>query len=214
MLRAWRKGDWQALARLQLAHPHETAEITLNALSNPHGDYEFANSFIGIVEKSPQVRDKILSHLANNKDSKVRGQCAMAFMADTATSPKVLDAFLRALKDPSEQVVSVVCTQLGLWGGEETIKALFGTLSHPSWMVRLSVCQALMQLQVADTRVVAALERMAHEPEATVYNAVMDKFKLAPWDKEGSFDRGKPAKIEDLLAQAQQLAAKRHKHYS
>ncbi len=80
----------------------------------------------------------------------------------------VLEALLGVLHDPDPLVRSGACASLGHSADARAIPGLLSLLEEPEleWNLRHSACMALVRLRAADARLVAALERLAGEPEA------------------------------------------------
>ena len=165
-LRAMCENDAAALTSVLLT-ALESAETKMRAR---------AAQALGVlpIKESPAVADAIMNHLKTDADSKVRLCCAIKLMRNE--TPQVDAAFLHAAHDENDKVAQVACGQLGFRGGKDAANALFETLSSPSWRVRLAACKALILLEAADQRVIATLEAMSQEPEATVHDEEVDYF--------------------------------------
>jgi hypothetical protein len=118
----------------------------------------------------------VAKHLVQNADPHVRLGCAILLMDNP--SALVTLAYRRASADPFEKVAQLACSEVGYRGGDGSTKALTQILRHSSWRVRLEACKALISQGTADWQVVAALEAMAHEPEARIYDSECDEFAV------------------------------------
>jgi HEAT repeat protein len=159
------------------------------------------------------VTNAFISHLRNDSSDDVRLTCAIGLMS--RETPQVREVYIHAIKDKNEKVAQISCLQLGSYGGEKAIAALFERLAHNStWCVRLQICKALITAKAADQRVVTTLEKMSLEPEAKEYDAQNDEFakiyqeihskmpnepKIKMWGKIGT-----------ILEQAKQIAARKN----
>jgi hypothetical protein len=127
-------------------------------------------------------------------------------------APSVTEAYRRALGDPFDKVAQVACFALTSRGGVQNAEALIRALGHVSWRVRLEACKALIILGKAGQRVVATLQAMSREPEASVYDTECDEFERI--DQEISLELGEPlpwpacwGKLHTILEKARNLAA-------
>ncbi|MBV9469042.1 MAG: HEAT repeat domain-containing protein [Abitibacteriaceae bacterium] len=120
-------------------------------------------------------------------------------------------AYIHALSDKNEKVVSIACGELGSQPSKDAVTALFTMLSHPSWRIRLEVCKSLIKLKAADGRVVSTLEKMTQEPEAIKYDAETEEFHQHAEEIHRQYPNEPKlemwGKIGEILAQAQQIAA-------
>ena len=135
--------------------------------------------------------------------------CAIVLMS--VVGQGVDRAFLRALADPFETIAQIACLEVGDRHGVEGTSALYGMLGHTSWRVRLEACKALITQKTADPRVVATLEAMGREPEASVYDAAVDEFKDLAEEFSGAFAAEGATvenwgKLDTILARARKLA--------
>jgi len=151
-----------------LSHPEQKtrrrAAAALNLFSKLHGEP------INVERKANELVD----YLEHGEDPQVRLACALGL--GRVHSPRVDRAFLRALADPSDQVVQWSCREVGERCGAQGTAALFGLLNHSSWNIRLVACITLIYQRTADQRVVATLEAMSREPEVVKHDAFEDEF--------------------------------------
>jgi len=158
------------LTALQADYPQENQQALLRLADDSDAvTRSRAVSYLVNTNASPRVTNAFLQHLLNDPAGEVRLCCAVALLSDQSLD--VQQAFIQSLKDKNEQVVRVAIAALRRRGGAAVVKPLFGLLHHASWNVRLDACKALIALNVADSRVVATVETLSHEPEAAAYDA-------------------------------------------
>lgn len=192
----------QTLRHLATTDAISTTSVLLDALTEADKHLRersaWALSLLPLRE-SPDVVNIFCDLLRNDPSDKMRLCCAIGLMRTKTI--QVRDTYIQALKDKNEKVAMIACAQLGFRDGKESSVALFGTLSHPSWRIRLEACKSLITLKAADKRVVFSLEKMAQEQEAKVYNAEIDQISSPLFDVEMW------GKLETITEQARQIAA-------
>jgi hypothetical protein len=156
--------------------PLEALDAIISLLGNPEQEIrrkavQSLLLFRGRLESRAEV---VAEHLVQNADPQIRLGCAILLM-DNLTAPVTL-AYRRALVDPFEKVAQLACSEVGYRGGDGSTEALTRMLGHSAWRVQLEACKALISQGTADWQVVAALEAMAQEPEARIYDAQCDEF--------------------------------------
>lgn len=200
----------RALSKLRKFYREDCVQIALETLN--HRDEklqgEAATSLMQLrVDESHAPA--LIPHLGNNSSPRVRLVCSAALM--NVETPEVTRAYIAALNDSYERVVQIACVQLGYRGGEEATTALFALLENTSWKLRLSACQALIELKAADEKVVSVLEAMSGEPEAAEHDKVMDEIdEITEKVRDEGTDLSElemlPNKMADILVRAQKIA--------
>lgn len=199
------------LMSLRDHRPLETLDAIISLFGFPELDIrrragKSLHSFRGLL----QLRGIVLAeHLVQNEDSHIRLSCAVALMNNPAAP--VTRAYRRALGDSFDKVAEIACQELGRRGGSGSTEALMRTLGSRSWCLRLEACKALITQGTADGRVVGALEVMARETEALIYDAECDRFEAMERQLERETDEPLPwghswGKLETILSHARCLA--------
>lgn len=155
-----------------------------------------------------QRADALADYLVQGEDARVRLSCAIVLMA--VHGPVVDRAYLRALRDSSEQIAELACLEIGDRAPTGGTAALVGMLTHASWQVRLQACKALITQKKAAARVVSTLEALRRAPEAAVYDKEMDESKdLLEALTKACVPEGKSVenwgKLDTILARARAL---------
>lgn len=168
----------QKITTLRDSHPHEALEAVIRLMHSPDRTLRrlAGSSLSWFREFAGTKAAKLVDMLQHHEDERVRLSCAIYLMQ--VRNPVVDAAFLRALNDPFVRVAQIACVEVGARAGAQAAEALFKTMDHASWRVRLEACKALITLKKADARVVSALEAMSREPEAAVYDAECDEWGL------------------------------------
>ena len=201
----------EALGELREKAPAEMLEALVPLLIAPEQNIRRrAGSALSLlkmggVNLEPKA-DALASHLQHNQDERVRLSCAGVLMS--MPGPAVDRAYLRALADPFNKVALIACLELGYRCGTEGTAALFGTLTHPVWRVRLEACKALITQETADQRVVTTLEAMSREPDAVVYDRQVDQFK--EFAEECSQAFGPDANFGEMWGKLDTILARAH----
>jgi hypothetical protein len=156
--------------------PLDTLDAIISILETPEQELHLKavqslSIFRGHLESRAEA---VAKHLVQNADPHVRLGCAILLMDNL--SALITLAYRRALADPFEKVAQLACSEVGYRGGDGSTEALTQMLGHSSWRVRLEACKALISQGTADWQVIAALEAMAHEPEARIYDSECDEF--------------------------------------
>lgn len=201
-----------ALVELFKRSPMPVLDTIISLLDSPDETLRRrAGSALGRFRKHIKLKTETLSrHLWHNADSRVRLSCAIVMMSSPA--PSVTLAFRNALADESEKVAQIACMELAERGGGENTAALFRTLSHAVWRVRLEACKGLITQGKADQRVVATLEAMQREPEAVIHDSEIDEIERIM--QEVTNESGKSSlypcwgKLPAILQQARSQANK------
>lgn len=117
-------------------------------------------------------------------------------------TPEVDGAYAQATADSDEKVAQIACLQTGWRGGVDGIRFLFHALTNASPKVRLQASSSLIQLGVADERVVSTLKEFPPDVVKEFDKASQDAAEFAEImgvkDCVGSF--------ADLLNKAQAMA--------
>jgi len=163
---AWEAGRRAIRQTLQQSLIVEALLIAIDELSVQVRAY--AASMLGHLTVL-EAQEALLWHLRNDPSDKVRIVCAWA-LPSIPDSPRVVEAFIAALQDSSDAVVSFACITLGEKGGRQAIEPLRRMLVHPSWNVRFHSCKALVTLEAVDHQVVDVLGVLNQQPEAEEYN--------------------------------------------
>jgi hypothetical protein len=119
--------------------------------------------------------EELAHYLEKGEDPLVRLCCLLKLVP--LRSPVVDRAFLRALADPSEDVVLFACPHVADRCGAAGTTAIRGLLDHPSWDVRLTACVQLIQQKTADQRVLNTLEALRKDPKAAEHDAFDEEFR-------------------------------------
>jgi HEAT repeat protein len=147
--------DDKAVAQLVNALEDESPKVRVGAVF-ALGHYE-----------APESAPALIEHLSSDPDEHVRQQCAtvLRWMKDQKTA----DALLSALKDESHGVKSAAASSLAYLGDQRAIEPLMTMIYDPDWHVRRAACEALVDLKLADKRLVTAINRLRGAPEAKEY---------------------------------------------
>jgi N-acetylglutamate synthase-like GNAT family acetyltransferase len=173
----------KALQALKAQTPREVLDALMSLLHHPEEQIRrkvgsALNLFSKLNEEPVNVAqkaDELAHYLEHGDDPRLRLRCAL--LLGPVHLPGVDSAFLQALADPCDMVVQWSCHEAAQRCGTEGIAKVMGLLNHSSWRVRLTACIALIQQKTADQRVVATLEALMREPEATEHDAFEDEFK-------------------------------------
>jgi HEAT repeat protein len=156
-----------AAYRLMRLEDRRAVEPLLGLLEDESARVRFAAALgLGHYE-APESVPRLLDHLENDPDPHARALCASAL--DRVGGDDTLAGLIRALGDPDWHVKSAACSALARRKDSRAASGLIGLLDDPLWNVRHSACQALVDLEVADERVVSATEQLRREPEAEGY---------------------------------------------
>ncbi len=164
---------------------------------------------LSLFREHMELRTETLAEqLRHNADDQIRLICAINLMNNLA--PPVTLAYCCALEDPFEKVAQIACSEVGRRGGAQGTEALFRLLDHRSWRIRLEACKALIGQGTADDRVVTALELMAQDPEARLYDSECDEFEAAGKEITTIFGPALPrqrwGKLKTVIREARKLA--------
>lgn len=200
------------IAALQADYPQESQQALRRLIEDPDVTTRSrAAAYLVNSAAAPTVANALLRHLLTDPVGEVRLCCAVGLLP--LTTPDAQQAFIQVLQDQNDKVVQVAVVALRRRGGAAVVKPLFGLLHHPSWDVRLAACKALIALNVADSRVIATLETLSHEPEAAAYDAKMEVAERREHEQghvpEFTWGWGK---INTVLKQAKMIAATNPRH--
>ena len=207
----------RALRLLKQPSPADVLDVIIALLDHPEEAIRrragSALTMYSVQREEPinvqQKADELAGYLRHGEDPRVRLSCAVVLMS--AKGLAVDQAYVHALRDPEQKVAELACTEVGYRGGAEGTAALFGTLTHANWRVRLAACEALITQKTADQRVVSTLDAMSREPEAAVYDAEVDEYKesmdefLREYTPEGT-PVETCGKLDTILAKARRVA--------
>lgn len=201
------------LAELRDTKAEETLTVLIAALDSPDPALrrQAARGLPFFRDSLAEYGDVIARRLRQDSDPRVRLACAIVLM--WVNSPATDQAYIEALQDTEDKVVQIAITELGERKRAETDRALFATLHHPSWRVRLEVCKALITSGAADSRVVSELEAMRQDAEAPVYDTETADFEQREKElvRAGEAPLAHWGKLEDILKQARTVQAKNQK---
>jgi HEAT repeat protein len=160
----------------------------------------------------PEALPVLTEHLLGDESPGVRQMCAVSlgwFKDDRAA-----EALLQALADPHAPVVEAASIGLGRRGDQSAIPSLLPLLDHPERRIRYWSARALLDLQTADQRLVAALEGLARDPEAEEHDLQAKERNYRLVERAGSLDLepgstelGPHLTMAELVAQARQILA-------
>jgi hypothetical protein len=201
-----------ALTELRDSSPAKVLDVVISLLTSPDPLLRRRAGWgLGCFQKLIDPKTDVLAgHLVHNADPEVRLSCAIVLMSSPA--PTVTLAYRNALADTYEKVVQIACLELAHRGGSENTAALFRTLTHSSWRVRLEACKGLIIQGKADQRVVSALEAMQLDPEADSYDAEIDEIARIELAATKASEKSVPiprwGKLHAILDQSRSLGPK------
>ncbi len=134
---------------------------------------------VGQIRNSPAAIDalpRLIEISRTDPAYHVRRFCARALSA--IDDDRARDAVVSMLKDPDESVVMSALVELLPLRYASAAPVLFRLLERSEWKIRHTACMALLALEVVDERLVAAIERIAGEPEAEKWNFQLDEMEL------------------------------------
>lgn len=206
----------KALQALKAQTPREVLDALIPLLHHPEEKIRrrvggALNLFSELDEavNLGQKADELAHYLEHGDDPRLRLRCAL--LLGPLHSPGVDRAFLRALADPFDSVVTWSCHEAVERCGAEGIVAVMGLLNHASWQVRLTAYITLIQQKNSDQRVVSTVEALMREPEAAAHDAFEDECRdikkdlcLACGGDES--DLGGLGKMASILEKAREIA--------
>jgi HEAT repeat protein len=173
-LKAWDE------ARTQQLQDSRIAEALLVSIDDPSDRVRCVSALLLGDVLTPEAQESLIRHLLHDPARNVRTVSVMALGHLPYTTRK-MEAFIAALQDSEDTVVSGACGDLGRIGNPQAIEPLQNVLSHPSWEVRFKAGEALVRLKAVNLRVVHLLDELNRQPEAHEYNEIMGKAnKLNP----------------------------------
>jgi HEAT repeat protein len=161
--------------------------------------------------RAQEALPALLAHLRDDPSAHVRSMRAALLhnFADEAA----FDALRKALTDPNDHVVQAATANLHARGDRRVIPSLLPLLEHANRGVRFFAARALLALEAADARLVAALEELGGDPEADEHD-----LDVAEWNCDVEQKRGRAALLggpdprpqmtmAELVEQARRLLA-------
>jgi len=232
-------------------------KLLLQALEDEHHEVRSSAALALGHYEDPQTLPILLDHLANDPSGGVRAMCAAAagFSGDDAE----MERYVEALMDPYENVRIAACWQFAHQQDRRAVDVIRGLVRDPnqwvrssaasvlirlgvideqvmdllsgdeSWEVRLSVVEELIKAEVADQRIVRAIERMMQEPDAQEHEVMMSEMnafiesqerqdadlepeeELSAEDEEliREMEESRPKPLAELLKKARRLVGEK-----
>lgn len=162
------------IAQKQFVQQKRIAEALLVAIDDPSARVRLSAVLMLQHVQSAEAEESLIRHLQSDSSNDIRAFCCSG-LNSTSHSPQKRDAWIAALQDSYDQVVSFACSALGKLGDRQAIDPLRTVLAHPSWKVRFHACEALLHLQAVDSEIVNLLEKLDQEPEAAEHNRMLAK---------------------------------------
>jgi HEAT repeat protein len=140
-----------------------------------HTDWRARSNAVLLFGDLGEGYDLLVNRLQQDPVAHVRALCAgMLSLSDYRPA---IQAFIAALQDEDPKVVYAACRLLGRAGSDEAVGPLHQELEHWSWYVRFCDCEALYRLGAVGQQVVAILEALDGDPEATTHNERVSRFR-------------------------------------
>jgi len=204
------KRRWAATRLRDLGGP-EAVTALLGALEDPDSRVRSRTALsLGCLE-APEALPALVEHLLHDPSPGVREMC-VAFLNRFADE-RATAALRQALADTHQRVAQVAAIHLARSGDRTVIPAMLPLLDHPEWSDRFSAARVLLDLRVADRRLVTALEHLAREPEAEDHDLQVAEWNcdLPKWKElaeEGGDPEPEPQQtMAEMVEQARQLLA-------
>jgi HEAT repeat protein len=157
-----------ALTRLNRLAAPEAAAAVVRALDDPVARVRsMAVLQLGRAERS-QFVPVLIRHLLEDESADMRKTCA-GVLGDIE-GEAISEALRKALFDPDPGVVWSAAIAVRDREDRTAIPLLLALLEHPDRRNRLCASEVLLELQVADQRLVETLEKLARDPEAEEYD--------------------------------------------
>jgi HEAT repeat protein len=165
------KEAWER--RSQFLQRNAIVEVLLAAMEDSSSVVRTHTALmLGQATACAGAQDALLRHLRNDQVPRVRMMCAVS-LSWTQQSLEKFDGFVAALQDSHYQVVSHASLGLGEMGDKRAIEPLKTVLSHSSWQVRFSACQALVHLEAVNHQVIEVLEEVNRQSEAQDHDRML-----------------------------------------
>jgi HEAT repeat protein len=219
-------------ARQELSDPETEIRMSgVNRLRKIPDETGIALLLQAFEDTSPRVRGSValalgtgdlqplpalIRHLRENASAHVRLMCAVSL--GWTSDSRTVEPLLAALRDglaAGDWKLTMTCAQtLGASGAHQAIPLLLEALDQPRWSARRSAAQALLDLEVADGRLVSALERMSREPDAAEWNvSAAESRRDLDLMRELAAKAGDPEPtalptIQEMIDQARELVRK------
>ena len=202
----------RAVDRLRELEGPEATRALIGALDDPAAQVRSKAVFwLGegaVTEAVPALIERLL----HDESAHVRIMCAMCLRGPE--DERVTEALIQALSDSDQRVLTGAISGLGHIGDRRAVPFLLPLLDHSERRVRYFGSKALLELKVADPRLVAALERLAQDPEAEEHDLQVDEDNRYYLETHKQFyqELGEPEpprvlKMHELVEQARQLLA-------
>jgi HEAT repeat protein len=200
---------WAALSRLNRLAAPEAAAAVVRALDDPVARVRsMAVLELGRAEPSEYV-PVLIRHLLEDESAHVRKTCARVL--GYHEGEPVSEALRRALFDPDQEVVWNAAIALRNRGDRQAIPLLLTLLEHEDRRNRLCASEVLLELHVADQRLVETLEKLARDPEAEEYDLEVGEWNsnLDRWREHsavtGGPEPGPRLTMVEMVEQARRL---------
>jgi HEAT repeat protein len=199
----------EAARRLAELEDQRAVPSLVNALDDASTRVRFAAALALWHLEPPEAVPAFIERVRTDPSWDVRAMCASYL--GWHGNEQVVEVLIEALKDENESVQKAAIGSLGRIGDERAIPSLLPRLGHNDWRVRYQTAFALLSLKAADPRLVAALERLAAEPESEEHDLEVEEWNCnlerhRELARETGDEEPEPRqKIHELLEEARRL---------